>query len=1040
MGRLERQEHPLLRAGIVLAMVAVFAAELVTPLGIAEWVFYLVPVALSLFLWRPWAPLLVAAVATLLMAAGAFVTPQVAGFPVGIARLNRAFGVVALWGLAVIAMRFIRSRLELRMRDWLRRGQGEVAAVLQGEIDLDDVARDAVRVLCTYLDAPVGALWVVDADGRYRRLGGVALAEGTGGPDGVAVGEGLVGQAVRDRRILRLDDVPLDRLPVLSGLGAMAPRHLVVAPLTADRDVTGVVELGFFHAVEPTDLELLAAVAEPIGVAIRSVHYRRRLEELLAETQQQAERLQVQQEELRVVNEELEEQGRALRDSQARLEAQHAELEQTNVQLEEQTQALERQRDALARAQTDLLEKADELGRASQYKSEFLANMSHELRTPLNSALILSRMLADNKTGTLTPEQVQWAESIYSAGNDLLMLINDILDLSRIEAGRMELSPDTLDVGALTEMLRRTFTPLARERRLELAIAVAPDTPATIVTDPLRLQQILRNLLGNAIKFTEAGRVSLDVAPRAGGQIAFVVRDTGIGIAPELHESIFEAFRQVQSGHRPAGGTGLGLTISRELARCLGGDIHVESAPGAGSTFTLVVPERLAEEVAVRPTPPAPRPPPAAVVRATLATQPAPAASAATPADDDRDTVRPGERTLLVVEDDRRFARILYDLAHELGYRCLLAPTAAEGLSFALRYLPSAILLDVHLPDHSGLAVLEEVKRTPAIRHIPVHVMSVADYGQQAREMGAVGYARKPLQRSDLEAAVRAIERRIDHGPRRVLVVEDAPSQREHIKALLGSSDVEVVCVGSGRDALAALAAQSFDCVVLDLKLPDMSGFELLEQMAAVGPAAFPPVIVYTGRSLGRDEEQRLRRFASSIVIKGARSPERLLDEVTLFLHQVEARLPPEQQRILREVRSREAFLEGRRMLLVEDDVRNVFALTSLLEQKGARLEIARNGREALAALERANGNAAAAFDLVLMDIMMPEMDGITAMREIRRRPEWRKLPIIALTAKAMADDREKCLEAGANDYITKPLDVDKLLSLIKVWLPKYGT
>jgi CheY-like chemotaxis protein len=427
-------------------------------------------------------------------------------------------------------------------------------------------------------------------------------------------------------------------------------------------------------------------------------------------------------------------------------------------------------------------------------------------------------------------------------------------------------------------------------------------------------------------------------------------------------------------------------------------------------------------------------------VRATLATQPAPAASAATPADDDRDTVRPGERTLLVVEDDRRFARILYDLAHELGYRCLLAPTAAEGLSFALRYLPSAILLDVHLPDHSGLAVLEEVKRTPAIRHIPVHVMSVADYGQQAREMGAVGYARKPLQRSDLEAAVRAIERRIDHGPRRVLVVEDAPSQREHIKALLGSSDVEVVCVGSGRDALAALAAQSFDCVVLDLKLPDMSGFELLEQMAAVGPAAFPPVIVYTGRSLGRDEEQRLRRFASSIVIKGARSPERLLDEVTLFLHQVEARLPPEQQRILREVRSREAFLEGRRMLLVEDDVRNVFALTSLLEQKGARLEIARNGREALAALERANGNAAAAFDLVLMDIMMPEMDGITAMREIRRRPEWRKLPIIALTAKAMADDREKCLEAGANDYITKPLDVDKLLSLIKVWLPKYGT
>ncbi|HEV7731395.1 MAG TPA: response regulator [Candidatus Binatia bacterium] len=1036
MGRFERTEPVLLRVAIIVSMALVFWIDVITPLGVAEWVFYMAPMALSLFVWRAWIPLLVAAVSSLLIWAGVLLSPPVVtGFPEQIAVVNRTIGVLALWGVAFIAWQFIRTRRAARERDWLREGLTQVATRLQGEQALDDLATAVVGCLCEYLDVPVGALHVVDAEGKFRREGTYALADDAGGPKVVSPGEGLIGEVARTRRLVRMEDVPEGYLAVTSALGRAKPRHVVVAPLTADGDVIGVVELGFFHAVERADLDLIAATAEQIGVALRSVHYRRRLETLLLETQRQAERMQVQQEELRVVNEELEEQSRALRDSQARLEAQQAELEQTNVQLEEQAEALERQRDDLARAQGHLVEKANDLGRASRYKSEFLANMSHELRTPLNSALILSKLLADNKHGNLTAEQVEWAASIYAAGNDLLMLINDILDLSRIEAGRMELAPDALEVAALCETLRRTFVPLARERKIGLTITVADDMPPTLTTDPLRLQQILRNLLGNAIKFTERGEVALDVGPRPGGMVAFAVRDTGIGIPSEQHESIFEAFRQMEGvGNRPAGGTGLGLTISRELARRLGGDIRVTSASGQGSTFTLTVPAELVTDAAAPSTPtPTPTPSPAAVGRAVITPQPVPTVAA----DDDRCGLRPGERSLLVIEDDRRFARILYDLAHELGYRCVLAPTAAEGLALATQYVPSAIVLDMHLPDHSGLAVLEELKRTPTVRHVPVHVVSVADYAQQALEMGAVGYLQKPLRREDIEAVLRTLERRIEPGMRRVLVVEDVATQRQHMETLLRSDGVEVLSVGTGAEALATLASTSIDCMVLDLSLPDTSGLDLLERMAADDGCAFPPVIVYTGRSLDRDEEQRLRRFASSIVIKGARSPERLLDEVTLFLHQVESRLPQEQQRILREVRSREAFLDGRRLLLVEDDVRNVFALTSVLEQKGARLEIARNGREALTALERAGGDGSAPIELVLMDVMMPEMDGITAMREIRRRPEWRKLPVIALTAMAMADDRDKCLAAGANDYITKPIDVDKLLSLIKVWLPK---
>ena len=549
---------------------------------------------------------------------------------------------------------------------------------------------------------------------------------------------------------------------------------------------------------------------------------------------------------------------------------------------------------------------------------------------------------------------------------------------------------------------------------------------------------MLKNLLSNAIKFTERGTVSLRVSPGPDDTIRFAVQDTGIGIQRGQQDIIFEAFRQADgSTHRKYGGTGLGLSISRDLARLLGGDVAVSSEPGRGSVFTLTLPVRYAGPAAAG----VPAPPPAMPAIDRRAPEPRTTRNqpVLSPAeiDDDREQLAGSTRRILIVEDDVAFAKILRDLAREKGFRVIVTHTASDGLAAANTLAPSAIVLDVNLPDHSGLGVLDQLKRTPRTRHIPVHVVSVADYAQQALERGAVGYALKPITRDDLSDALGKLESKLAQGVRRVLVVEDDARQRASITQLLGAPDVEITGVSTASEALTALAATTFDCVVMDLKLPDVSGYELLEQIAAADRASFPPVIVYTGRSLTTAEEQRLRRFSRSIIIKDARSPERLLDEVTLFLHQVESTMPLDRQQMLQAARNRDTALEQRRILVVEDDVRNIFALTRVLEPRGATVEIARNGREALSVLERAGAPGGAPIDLVLMDIMMPEMDGITAMQEIRKRPEWRRLPIIALTAKAMKDDQEKCLAAGANDYMAKPFDVEKLLSLVRVWMPK---
>ncbi|PMY68928.1 MULTISPECIES: response regulator [Pseudomonas] len=929
-----------------------------------------------------------------------------------------------------------QSARSLARQAWLRSGQTELAEQLLGQLTLNLLGRNLLQFCAQYLGSVVAALYVREEHGGLKRVAAYGFSrEQEEREQSIFLGEGMVGQAAQQDRLIRLDEVPADYFKVSSGLGEGVPRSVLVVPTSDDDRVNGVIELGFLRALSERDVELLELIAGNIGTAIEGARYRQRLQEVLAETQQLNEELQVQQEELKTANEELEEQSRVLKESQVHLEAQQVELEQTNEQLAEQRDAMDRKNGELNQAQVQLQERAEELQRSSKYKSEFLANMSHELRTPLNSSLILAKLLAENAEENLSAEQVQFAESIYSAGNDLLNLINDILDISKVEAGKLEVRPENASVARLVEGLRGLFQPLTADKGLEFRVELQPGAPSMLFTDCQRVEQILKNLLSNAVKFTEKGQVSLSVSREPEAGIAFAVRDSGIGIAPEQQESIFEAFRQADgTTNRRYGGTGLGLSISRDLAALLGGSITVASEPGQGSVFTLVLPEQYVEHApepqeAARPA--AVRVMPAPSKPATSPIPPVPEVEIARFADD-RDKAPFATRCILVVEDEPNFAHILYDLAHELGYQCLVAHGADEGYSLAEQFVPDAILLDMRLPDHSGLTVLQRLKAHATTRHIPVHVISVEDRVEAAMHMGAIGYAVKPTTRQELKDVFARLEAKLTQKVKRVLLVEDDDLQRDSIARLIGDDDIEITAVGLAQEALELLRDNLYDCMVIDLKLPDMLGNDLLKRMSTEDICSFPPVIVYTGRNLTRDEEAELRKYSRSIIIKGARSPERLLDEVTLFLHKVESQLSHERQKMLKAARSRDKVFEGRKVLLVDDDVRNIFALTSALEQKGAIVVIGRNGHEAIAKL-----NEVEDIDLVLMDVMMPEMDGYEATQEIRKQPRWRKLPIIAVTAKAMKDDQERCLQAGANDYLAKPIDLDRLFSLIRVWLPK---
>ncbi len=1038
---IERDAGPVY-AVIAGVTISVFIADLLTQLGIAVWILYLIPIIVSFVLWHPLMPLSLAGAATGLMVLGFFMSP--AGVDAHFGLVNRIFGGITAWTMGAAGYLFISGKRAVRRQEWFQAGQVGLAERMGGELTLPQLGDNVLRYLAEHLGAQAAAIYIRDGH-SFRRSATYAVPDGCGIPDEIGLGDGLLGQALKDGRGFVLRDVPDGYLSYGSALGRDRPRHLLVVPVKADGDVNAAIELGFAGEIGETHMEMVERVSQAIGTAVRSSTYRARLQELLEETRRQAEELQKQSEELRASNEELEEQSRVLEASQARLEQQQTELERTNAELEEQTSLLEAQRSDLERSQAALQSQASALEQASRYKSEFLANMSHELRTPLNSSLIMARLLADNRDGNLTSEQVRYAETIETSGNDLLTLINDILDLSKVEAGRVDVHVEPIGVARLVDKLARTFQPVAQQRGLGFRTDIAVGTPELVETDPQRIEQVLKNFLSNALKFTESGEVALAVGTAPDGRVAFSVRDTGIGIKPEQRQIIFEAFRQADgTTNRKYGGTGLGLSISRELSRLLGGEILLDSEVGRGSTFTLLLPP-VYDHALVRPRAEqlagggaAPVQAEGVVFPPVVSHNPAPPAPVARlhRIEDDRETLTGDSRIILVVEDDPSFARILYVIAREQGFQCLIAETADEGVAMARQYLPHAVILDIELPDHTGLSVLDRLKHNVRTRHIPVHVVSGHDYTQAALSLGAIGYLLKPAKREQLVEALQHLEQRLDRKVRRILVVEDDASQLEGMRLLLASSGVETVGAASAAECLRHLEERTFDCMVLDLSLPDISGFDLLDELSRDEERAFPPVIVYTGRDLSSDEELRLRRYSKSIIVKGAKSPERLLDEITLFLHQVVSDLPGEQQRVLTQALNRDSALEGRRILVVEDDVRNIFAVTSIFEPQGSVVQIARNGREALDALERSK-SAGQRIDLVLMDVMMPEMDGLTATRKIRERPEWKGLPIIALTAKAMPDDQEQCLAAGANDYMAKPLNVEKLLSLVRVWMPR---
>ncbi|MGC1845163.1 MAG: response regulator, partial [Pseudolabrys sp.] len=905
-------------------------------------------------------------------------------------------------------------------QDWLKTNLAKFTNMLQGQRDLTTVGRLLLSELTPLVHAQQGVIYQVESEElqSMRLLSAYADDGANGHPQRLRIGEGLIGQCAADKRRLLITEMPDHAVPIGSALFKVKPANIIVLPVLFENQVKAVIELASvkeFTALQTMFLEQLTA---SIGIVLNSIEATMQTEGLLKQSQQLAGELQTQQRELQQTNEQLEQKAQ--------------QLAERNVEVERKNQEIEQARRALE-------EKAAELALTSKYKSEFLANMSHELRTPLNSILILGQQLADNPDGNLTSKQTEFARTIHGAGTDLLNLISDILDLSKIESGTVTVEAEEIFFSNLLDAVGRPFRHEAETRQLSFKVDLDPSLGCSLTTDSKRLQQVLKNLLSNAFKFTDRGGVQLKVfaAPvgwtsthpvlsQAQSVVAFEVADTGIGIPAEKQKIIFEAFQQADaSTSRKYGGTGLGLAISRELSSLLGGEIHIRSAPGVGSTFTLYLPIAYAgPSVATRPTTLPASHAPAAGMPIVLPERPIEQIP------DDRHEIQPGDSILLIVEDDPHYCRVLIDLARVKGFKVLVAMRGADALELAKQYQPNAVSLDVFLPDMLGWSVLSQLKQNPLTRHIPVQIITLDEDKHHGLARGAFSFVTKPTTTEGVEAALRRIKEYSTPRRKRLLVVEDNPAEQLSISELLGYDDVEIETAGTGRDALAALRRHPADCVVLDLRLPDMSGFEVLEQLSADEALSEVPVVVFTGRELSAEEDARLHTMARSIVVKGVESPERLLDETALFLHRVVTDLPVEKQRMLERLTTSDEDLVSRTVLLVDDDARNIFALSSVLERRGMRVLTATTGNEAIKLIESNNDIA-----IVLMDIMMPEMDGYQTMEEIRKNANFRRLPIIALTAKAMKGDREKCLDAGASDYLAKPVNTEQLLSALRSWL-----
>jgi len=925
-------------------------------------------------------------------------------------------------------------------QDWIKTGLMKLNEVIQGELELTEISNKIITEIANYLEAKIGAIYLTDTQENSLTLkltGSYAYQQRKNLSNRFRSGEGLVGQAALEKTAIVIKNVPEDYIKITSGLGESLPQYICVIPFLFENRVEGVLEIGTLHELNTRQLEYLDQAVGIIAINIETARNRDELASALEKAQMLTEELQSQQEELKTTNEELEEQTVLLQQSEERLKAQQEELEVSNEELEEKNESLQRQKREIEEARKEVEQKAEQLTIASKYKSEFLANMSHELRTPLNSLLILSSMLADNKEGNLTDSQQESAEVINKSGKDLLQLINEILDLSKIEAGRMDINIEKIPIQEIADSIRNNFKHMLDEKGLAFEIKIDSRVPEYIMNDNQRLHQIIKNLMSNAIKFTKQGGITVEIklpaentkftksGLQAAKSFAISITDSGIGIPVEKQLIIFEAFQQAEGGtSREYGGTGLGLSISRELSMLLGGEIHLVSTKGKGSTFTLYLPIHLES------------PPTMISSKSKSSVTPyndfhkyKPLPRSEITLADDRDKLDEDKQSILIIEDDTKFAKLLLDQCREKGFSGLTAVTGEAGLELAAKYQPSAIILDLHLPGIDGWAVLDTLKNDAATRHIPVHIMSVEDSTIEAFRKGAIGYLTKPVKKEELDEAFLRLEGMFSRRIKDLLIVEDNKNLRDSIVKLIGNGDVHCHEAETGSEVISELQSHRYDCMILDLGLPDMTGFELLKTLEQTN-AVIPPVIVYTGKELSREEELELHNYAESIIIKGVKSQERLLDETSLFLHRMVDKLPEQKRKMIANLHDTEVIFKDKKILIVDDDMRNVFALSKILSDKGFNLLKAENGLKALAILKTETD-----VDLVLMDIMMPEMDGYEAIRRIRAQERYSKLPIIALTAKAMKKDYEDSIAAGASDYMSKPVDITRLFSMLRVWL-----
>ncbi|NHN31685.1 response regulator [Paenibacillus agricola] len=985
-------------------------------------------------------------------------------------------------------------RLEMEKQAWIKSHIADVMLSLQGIHKQQQAAQMFMNTTLPLLRASYGTVYIKEAADRLTFTAGYAIEEDHEQlRREVQLGRGLIGQCALDRTTIVLNEVPVDYIKVNSSLGKSAPVQLIVHPVLYQEEVMAVIEVASLQALTVTERQLLDELCYSLGILLNSIMDRNKVDELYFEVQTQKEELQAQSEELQAQNEELQAQTEELQAqteelqaqteelqvqseelmsqqaaleisnadlerktdelqlSEEELQLQQAELEDSNQQLVAKAQQLEAQFAITELQKRELEQQTHDLELSNQYKSEFLANMSHELRTPLNSLLILSQLLGENRNGRMDAKQVEYAHTIHSSGSDLLRLINEILDLSKVESGKMDITIESVRLEDIKDVIWKNFQPVALKKDFEFSIEISEELPDSIEVDGYRLQQILRNLISNALKFTSEGKVLFEIewAPvGAMGEfpaspeemIAFKVTDTGIGIPDHKQDSIFDAFQQVDgTTTRNYGGTGLGLTISRKLAQLMGGDIDLQSTEGQGSSFTLYLP------VTSQPVRQPLREVAAAIEAAHTnadsyvegVLKPVlqlsdPVLLAPSEIDDDRYMIRPEDQVLLLIEDDIVFAKVILDMARSRGFKTIVALQGDKGIALAKTYIPDAIILDMHLPVMDGWSVLNYLKIQSETRHIPIFVMSVLDEIQEGLSRGAFAYVKKPIDKEIMEKAFTRIESFIHDGVKRLLIVEKNMLMREDLVKLIGHEDVHITDVSNGEAALAELSNQHFNCIIMGLELTDISHFELLERIKTNAQLRTIPIIIYTGKALSKEEELLLKKYADSIIIKNVQSKKRLFDEASLFLHRVQAKLPEDKQQILLELNNPHSALEGKKVLLVDDDMRNIFAVSGVLEKYHIRIMFAQNGQEALEVLEQMPD-----MDLILMDIMMPVMDGYEAMRRIRQMPVFEQLPIIALTAKAMLEDRIKCLDAGASDYISKPINPDQLFSLLKVWLYK---